>query len=67
MSATQVIDEIKSLPRNEQEVVIAFVEKLQSEISTEKKQTRYMDPEKAKAISQKVFTDHAELFRRLAQ
>lgn len=67
MSATQVIDEIKSLPRDEQEVVIAFVEKLQSEISQEHKQARYMEPAKAKAISEKIFTDHAELFRKLAQ
>ena len=67
MSATQVINEIKNLPRNEQEAVIAFVETLQSEISTEHKQTRYMDPAKAKTISEKIFTDHAELFRKLAQ
>lgn len=66
MSATQVIDEIKSLPRNEQEVVIAFVEKLQSEI-VEQKQTRSMDAAKAKAVSEKIFSDHAELFRKLAQ
>lgn len=67
MSAIQVIDEIRSLPRAEQEVVIAFVEKLQSEISVEREQVRYMDPAKAKAISEKIFTDHAELFRKLAQ
>ncbi len=67
MSAAQVIDEIKSLPRNEQEVIIAFVEKLQIEISADPKKARYMDPAKAKAISEKIFTDHAELFRKLAQ
>lgn len=67
MSAIQVIDEIKSLPRNEQEVIIAFVEKLRSEISSEPKKARYMDPAKAKAISEKIFTDHSELFRKLAQ
>lgn len=67
MSATQVIDEIKNLPRKEQEVVIAFVEKLQSDISTEPKPTRYMDPARAKAISEKIFTEHAGLFRKLAQ
>jgi len=67
MSATQVIDEIKNLPREEQAVVIAFVERLQGELSAEPKQTRYMDPSKAKAISERVFTEHAELFRKLAQ
>lgn len=67
MSTAQVIDEIRNLPRKEQEVIIAFVEKLQSEISTELKKARYMDPAKAKAISEKIFTDHAELFRKLAQ
>ena len=67
MSATRVIDEIKNLPRDQQEVVIAFVEKLQSEISTEREQIRYMDPAKAKAISEKLFADHAGLFRKLAQ
>jgi hypothetical protein len=69
MSVTQVIDEIQNLPREEQEVVIAFVKKLQSEISreSESKTVRYMDPVRAKAVGEKVFTDHSELFRKLAQ
>lgn len=67
MSATQVIDEIKNLPRNEQEVVIAFVETLRAERSAETAEVRYMDAAKAKTISGKIFSEHAELFRKLAQ
>jgi hypothetical protein len=69
MSVTQVIDEIQNLPRQEQGVVFAFVKKLQSEISreSESKTVRYMDPARAKSVGEKVFTDHSELFRKLAQ
>ena len=67
MSAGQVIDEIKNLSREEQELVIAFVQKLQQDLSSQPADVRYMDPAKAKAISEKVFSEHAELFRKLAQ
>jgi len=67
MSAIQVIDEIKGLPREEQEAIIAFVQKLKEELASQPSQVRYMSPAKAKAISEKVFTEHAELFRKLAQ
>ncbi len=68
MSATEVIEQIKQLPRVEQEQVFAFVRTLASSMEVrEAPGVRYMDPEKAKAASQEIFSKHAELFRKLAQ
>ena len=67
MSATEVIDEIKSLLREEQEVVISFVQRLQQELAGRANEMRSMDPVKAKEISKRVFSEHSELFRKLAQ
>ena len=66
MSAVEVIAEIKSLPPGEQEVVIAFVQRLKEERSAGE-DVRYLDPDKAKNLSQKIFSEHKELFRKLAQ
>ena len=67
MSAIQVIDEIKGLPREEQEAVIAFVQKLQEELAAQPSPESSMNPAKGKAIGEKIFAERAELFRKLAQ
>ena len=57
MSATEVIEEIKQLPREEQRKVAAYVRALDTgEVS-----------EEFKRIADEVFTTNDELFRKLAQ
>jgi mRNA-degrading endonuclease RelE of RelBE toxin-antitoxin system len=58
MSATEVIEEIKQLPPEEQRKVAAFIHEIESrdEVS-----------EEFKRIADKVFTTNDELFRKLAQ
>jgi mRNA-degrading endonuclease RelE of RelBE toxin-antitoxin system len=58
VSATEVIEEIKRLPRDEQRKVVHFVRELTTddEVSDE-----------FKRIADEVFTTNAELFRKLAQ
>ncbi|HXT12973.1 MAG TPA: hypothetical protein VN873_15535 [Candidatus Angelobacter sp.] len=58
MSANEVIEQIKQLPREEQRKVVAYVHELVSsgEVS-----------EEFRRIADEVFTTNAELFRKLAQ
>jgi hypothetical protein len=58
MSATEVIEEIKQLPREEQRKVADFIRRMEShgEVS-----------EEFKRIADEVFTTNDELFRKLAQ
>ena len=58
MSAAEVIEEIKQLPREEQRKVAAYVHQLEStgEVS-----------EEFKRIADEVFRTNDELFRKLAQ
>ena len=57
MSATEVIEEFKQLPREEQRKVAAYVRELETgEVS-----------EEFKRIADEVFTTNDELFRKLAQ
>jgi hypothetical protein len=58
MSATEVIEEIKQLPREEQRKVAAYIHQMEAhgEVS-----------EEFKKIADEVFTTNDELFRKLAQ
>jgi len=58
VSANEVIDQIKQLPREEQRKVVAYVRELETggEVS-----------EEFKRMADEVFTTNAELFRKLAQ
>ena len=67
MSATEIIEQIKQLPPAEQEQVLAFVKQLGAATTVREESVRYMDEAKAKAVSQEIFSKHAELFRKLAQ
>jgi len=66
MSAIEVIEKIKLLPREEQEQVFAYVKSLTDNALHDGPGVRYMDANKAKAVSAKIFSDHAGLFRKLA-
>ena len=68
MSAAEIIEQIKKLPRQEQEQVYSFVKCLPDADSLHDEPTvRYMDARKAKAVSAEVFSEHAGLFRKLAK
>ncbi len=58
MSATEVIEEIKQLPREEQRKVVDYVRELV---------TTGQVSEEFKRIADDMFTTNAELFRKLAQ
>lgn len=69
MSAANIIAEIERLPREEQEVVFAFVRGCQPHASAsgEEPSVRYMEPAKAAATATIIFSENAELFRKLAK
>ncbi len=66
MSATEVIEEIKRLQPEERAKVFAFLADHQSKF-VEGEPVHYMDTAKAKSISAQIFSEHAELFRKLAR
>ena len=67
MSAAEVIEEIKRLPSEELAKVVAFLKDQISELGEGEPGIRYMDPAKAKTISRRIFSENAELFRKLAR
>ena len=67
MSVAEIIEQIKKLPREEQEQLLAFVKSLvENQVLHDASSVRYMDAAKAKAVSAEVFSEHADLFRKLA-
>lgn len=58
MSANEVIEQIKQLPRVEQQKVVAYVHELEKAGDVS---------EEFKRLADEVFTTNAELFRKLAQ
>lgn len=65
MSATEVIEQIKNLPREEQQKVVAFVHAAENAGKLEKPSPGASD--EFKHMADEVFTTNAELFRKLAQ
>ena len=63
MSAIEVIEQIKQLPREEQRKVTAFVREMAD--APEKPKAKVS--EEFKRVADEVFTTNAELFRKLAQ
>jgi hypothetical protein len=61
MTARQIIQEIKSLSSEEQLEIKTFL------LHGEQGVVRYADREKALAVADKIFTERAELFQKLAQ
>ena len=58
VSANEVIEQIRQLPREEQKKVVAFVHELETVEGVS---------EEFKRMADEVFTTNAELFRKLAQ
>lgn len=62
MNAAEIIQEITRLPDDEQGKVVEFVEALKGA-----KQVRYIDSAAVEETADKVFSEHAPLFEKLAQ
>jgi hypothetical protein len=65
VSVAELIEQIKALPPAELETVRRFL--LNSEPPLAAGAVKYLDPEEARVIGEKVMEKHQELFRRLAQ
>lgn len=66
MSAAEIIKEIKALPAEEQAKVAEFLHNFRPR-ETAQPQVRYIDPDKAQSIADKIFEENADLFRKLAE
>ena len=65
MSAIEVIETIKRLPREEQALVVSFVHAMEQHNNSGQSDEEVS--EEFKHIADEVFTTNAELFRKLAQ
>ena len=65
MSAVEIIEQIKALPREEREKVADFLS--QMDVPSGEAAVRYMDKATFRAAKERVFKTHEELLRRLAQ
>jgi len=65
MSAIEVIEQIKLLPREEQERVASFVHALEQRNAPGKPAAKVS--EEFKRVADEIFTTNAELFQKLAQ
>jgi|HubBroStandDraft_2_1064218.scaffolds.fasta_scaffold1197851_2 hypothetical protein len=65
MSAIEVIEQIKLLPREEQERVASFVHQLEQQKLSDKPAAKVS--EEFKRVADEVFTTNAGLFKKLAQ
>jgi hypothetical protein len=65
MSATDVIEQIQKLPREEQEKVAAFLRKFEADNKPGRATGQVS--EEFKRVADEVFVTNAELFRKLAQ
>jgi hypothetical protein len=62
MNAQEVIDQIRTLPPDEQAKVIGFLEEVKAA-----QRVRPADEESFATAAEWVFTEHAELMRKLSQ
>jgi hypothetical protein len=68
MTARQIIQEIEALPPEEQqEVLVSMQDRLNRGRVPRSTAIRYLDPEKVQPLIEEILTEHAELFRKLAQ
>ena len=65
MSATEIIELIEKLPPQDKAEVIAYVRK--AGMAPAEQTIRYLPDDEAERIAERIFRDHSELFRKLAQ
>lgn len=64
MSAQEIIEQIKALPPRDKAAVVEFTRTLDASPNGG---VRYVDESEAERLSKKIFDEHEELFRKLAQ
>jgi len=68
MTARQIIREIEALPaEGQREVLLHLKEKSAEYSSSAAPAIRYASREEAKRVSESIFTEYADLFRKLAE
>jgi len=68
MCATEVIEQIEKLPREEQEQVLAYLQQHhQPSEKSQERQPRFADDSDFEKSTEKIFKEHKDLFRRLAK
>jgi hypothetical protein len=67
MSAVEIIEQIKALPREERQRVAEFVRNADLDESTDQPSVRYADDTAFEAALDRTFEKHDELFKKLAQ
>ena len=67
MSAAEIIEQIKAMTPAQQAEVAAFLRGLESSVVREDSGVRYISKDEARELSQPIFEENAELFRKLAQ
>ena len=65
MSATEIIEQIKTLPKDERQRVFAYVHRAGDTSATPG--VRFADDEEARQAGEAVVTQYPEVFRRLAE
>jgi hypothetical protein len=67
MSASEIIEQIKALPADEQRQVFAFVQSATAVTVTERSTARFATDEEAREAGEEVIARYPEVFRRLAE
>ena len=67
MSASEIIEQIKSLPREERRRVVEFILDTERLEAAEKPAVRFADDAAFDSVVDRVFEKHAELFKKLAE
>jgi hypothetical protein len=67
MSALEIIEQIKALPREEQAAVVQFIHLLEAGGASADKGIHFATPGQAEAAGDKVVRQYAEVFRKLSQ
>ena len=67
MSALEIIEQIKALPKEEQAAVVQFVHQLEAGRASPAKGIRFATSGEAEAAGDKVVRQYADVFRKLAQ
>ena len=66
VTAEEIIEQIKALPAEERAVVLEFINTLDTSVS-EPPSLQFIDLKSVQAVAEKIFNEHEELFRKLAQ
>ena len=67
MSAVEIIEQIKALPKSERQRVLEFARTAERNESANQAPVQYADASTFDAAADRVFEKHAELFKKLAE